>query len=70
MIGAIANIVSGAISAFNKVLDMFRDKQLRDQGATDQKLSDTQQVLSNVDKANRASDDPDITKRVSDKYGR
>lgn len=70
MISALLGIINGAIQGVNKVLDMFRDKQLRNEGANDQKLSDTQGVLKNVETANAAPADPALDKRVSDEYGK
>lgn len=69
MIPAILKIVSGAISLFNKLADALRDKKLRDEGATEQRLSDTQEVLKDVQAADNAASDPALDKRVSDKYG-
>lgn len=66
----IFGVADKALALFNKLADAFRDKKLRDEGASEQKLTDTQGVLANVEKANAAVDDPDLDKRVSDKYGR
>lgn len=67
---SIFGIVDKGLALVNKFVDMYKERQLRNEGAKEQRLTDTKGVLDNVQKANAASDDPDIAKRVRDKYER
>lgn len=66
MLTALANILSGAISIANKVMDAFRDKKLRDEGAKEQQLSDANETLDTIRRVDAPITDAD-RERVWDK---
>ncbi len=68
MISAILGILNGAIQGVNKVLDMFRDKKLQDEGAQAQQLKDATDELAAIRTGNSAASDPTVVKLVRDKY--
>ena len=69
MIG-ILKLLEGLTSIFNKVLDIFREKRLVNQGRSEQKAEDNAKVLESVKTAFDAAYDPAVVAVVRHRFKR